>query len=527
MNATHATETTLEAIDSEQFFAPANEDAVDVLIEQYDRQHARLVRISEFISGPDMQHAASYFFDAQESRFGRYVPKIDSFFDLEPAVKALDASFWDRALRMTDVLDYMPSAKRSDWYEQIRRMDCPAFEPDTVRDNLRNMLNKRLDFLSEMIEGIFRGLSGEHVTNRPEGFSKRMIISGVYNEFGSISSRAGLIHDLRAVVSKLMNRDMPHNGASMQMLDRTRRITGVWHTIDGGAMRIRSYKKGTAHLEVHPDIAWRLNEILAQRHPLAIPAAYRRRPRTQSHRTTLMTCPIPFAVLHAIERGRYSPGSRTDSGVDEYSINYRDRSDKHLAAEIVCVMQALGGVLHDRGTLRFDFPAKDVIDDVLNSGILPDERSHQFYPTPESVAKDVIAAAGIGEGDRCLEPSAGQGGLAGLMPASQTQCVEISALNCQVLQARGLQVVRADFLEWSDGLYDRICQNPPFDRRRALAHIEHAASMLSAKGRLVCVLPASYRHKTICPGFKTRWLGTYENAFPGVSIDVAIVVVER
>lgn len=139
----------------------------------------------------------------------------------------------------------------------------------------------------------------------------------------------------------------------------------------------------------------------------------------------------------------------------------------------------------------------------------------------------MIKAADIKAGDRCLEPSAGQGGLAGLMPAAQTQCVEISALNCQVLEARGLQVVRTDFLEWSAGQFDCIVQNPPFDRRGALAHIELAASMLSAEGRHVCVLPASYRHKAICPGFKTRWLDTYENAFPCVSIDVAIVVVER
>ena len=66
-------------------------------------------------------------------------------------------------------------------------------------------------------------------------------------------------------------------------------------------------------------------------------------------------------------------------------------------AEIVCVMQARGGVLHDRGNLRFDIPAKDVIDDVPNSDVLTDERSQQFYPTLDSVAKDLIAAAGTGE----------------------------------------------------------------------------------------------------------------------------------
>jgi|GEM_PF-3172562 len=131
--------------------------------------------------------------------------------------------------------------------------------------------------------------------------------------------------------------------------------------------------------------------------------------------------PSRRGILHAIKRGSYCRESRTDGGPYEYSINYRDRSDKHLVAQIISVMQALGGVLYERSTLRFDYPASDIIDDVLNSGILPDERSHQFYPTPASLAQDVIKAADIKAGDRCLEPSAGQGGSAGLMPAAQTQ----------------------------------------------------------------------------------------------------------
>lgn len=47
---------------------------------------------------------------------------------------------------------------------------------------------------------------------------------------------------------------------------------------------------------------------------------------------------------------------------------------------------------------------------------IPDRQSHQFYPTPESVARAASELAAIGEGDQVLEPSAGHGDLAAFLP---------------------------------------------------------------------------------------------------------------
>ncbi|MES1933207.1 DNA restriction methylase [Salinisphaera shabanensis T35B1] len=509
------------------FFAPANDDAIDVLIEQYNDALSNMQRVAAFMSGPEMQRAAHFFLDAQRDQFQRQVPEAEKLFKMEIAQKALDAHYWHRALNLTDVLDYMPNAKRHAWNDQIHRRDCPAFEEDTVRDNLRHMLAQRLDFLAEMVEGIFTGLSGEHVTNRPEGFSKRMIISYVYTEYGSTTDRSGLIHDLRAVLAKFMGNDLPRHHGSAAMLYKIRDTTGVWFTLDGGALRIRVYKKGTAHLEVHPDLAWRLNEILAHRHPRAIPPAYRRRPETRQRTTTLINRPIPYPVLRLLESGTYWHYERPPRQANEFSFDWNASRDRKLLAEAKAILEVLGGVpIADSDAYLFDYPANEVIDEVILSGLLPDQRSHQFYPTPPEIAEAVIDAAQIGPNHRCLEPSAGQGGLASFMPQAQTHCVEISPLNCQVLRARGFEATEADFMSWRDGVFDRICMNPPFDRRRARVHLERAASMLAPGGRLVCVLPASYKDKPLLPDMDTSWSRTYRDAFPGVSIDVAILTVQ-
>ena len=517
----------LETIDEPTFFAPANDDAVDVLIEQYESGLANMQHVASFMSGPEMQRAAHFFLEAQRDRFQRQVPEAAKLFNMEKAKKALDAHYWQRALELTDVLDYMPNAKRRDWHDQIQRCDCPAFEEHTVRDNLRMMLAQRLDYLSEMVEGIFTGLSGEHVTNRPEGFSKRMIISYVYTEHGSTTDRSGLIHDLRAVLAKFMGYELPRHRGSASMLYKIRDTTGVWFTLDGGALRIRVYKKGTAHLEVHPDLAWRLNEILAHRHPRAIPSAYRRRPETRQRTATLLNRPIPFPVLQLLEKGTYWRYERPPRQANEFSFDWDARHDRKLLAEAKAILEVLGGVpIANSDAYLFDYPAQDVIGEVLLSGLLPDQRSHQFYPTPPEIAEAVIDAAQIGPNHRCLEPSAGQGGLASFMPQDQTRCVEISPLNCQVLRARGFEASEADFMSWRDGVFDRVCMNPPFDRRRARVHLERAASMLAPGGRLVCVLPASYKEKDLLPGMSMSWSRTYRDAFPGVSINVAILTVQ-
>lgn len=45
-----------------------------------------------------------------------------------------------------------------------------------------------------------------------------------------------------------------------------------WICIDGNSIRFRVYKNGSMHIDVHPDIAERLNNILSAIVPLALPA---------------------------------------------------------------------------------------------------------------------------------------------------------------------------------------------------------------------------------------------------------------
>ena len=98
-------------------------------------------------------------------------------------------------------------------------------------------------------------------------------------------------------IAKFMGRDEPKHNATNDVVKVARRNSGQWMSVDGGAMRIRVYIKGTAHLEIHPDMAWRLNMILASLYPMAIPAEFRTKPQKKAKEYSLFTRPLPFSVL--------------------------------------------------------------------------------------------------------------------------------------------------------------------------------------------------------------------------------------
>lgn len=165
----------------------------------------------------------------------------------------------------------------------------------------------------------------------------------------------------------------------------------------------------------------------------------------------------------------------------------------------------------------------------MASGCLPDQKAHQFYPTPERLARSAVDLAEIGDGHRVLEPSAGMGGLADLLPKDWTQCVEISPLHCKVLESKGHRVECADFLNLPahGRQVDRVVMNPPFSDGRWQAHTEHAFGMLAPRGRLVAILPASAKTSGILADFDRQWHGPYDSEFAGTSVSVVILVASK
>jgi hypothetical protein len=540
------------ALTFEQLFEAASIDSVASLLVEYKAERTRVERIAALFTDKGELGAVEHFLDAARDRHSGYTSSVAGLFELGPAVGVLNAHYWSRVLDTTDVYAAMPQPRRDAWNESIRKRETPDFEDATVVATLQRLLADRKSFFAEKVDGIFRALSGEHVTNSPLGFGKRMILQSVYDGLCS-HSRCGTISDLREVVAKFMGREVPNWLGTSEVVKYAREYCcGEWVQMDGGAIRIRVYQNGNGHLEVHPEMAWRLNCVLASIYPHAIASEHRARPRKLPKDWPLFGRPLPFAVLGLLQGGnvdapcsldearrrlrevaRYDDlkitpervASRAHEG--RWRFTFSHSTDKGPARDEACrVLESLGATRTRAGSDVYDFTydPRAVLREVAASGCLPDQQAHQYYPTPPDLAARVVELAEVGPDHRVLEPSAGQGALADLLRVGHALCVEVSELHAAILRAKGHRVVCADFLRWAGGLFDRVPMNPPFSEGRWQAHLERAAGMVAPGGRLVAVLPASAVGRQL-EGFRCRWEPPVD--FPGTSIQVAVLVADR
>lgn len=106
-------------------------------------------------------------------------------------------------------------------------------------------------------------------------------------------------------------------------------------SVDGGSLRLKAFLKGTVHLEIHPEMAWRLNDILAFLYLAAIPAEHRQKPRGKNKTFELQTDLLPFAVLGMLSELETEPHEpvrrgRFDEPREPVTTNPFNRRFKHL-----------------------------------------------------------------------------------------------------------------------------------------------------------------------------------------------------
>ena len=287
---------------SSGFFAPVDASLIGSLLTTYRMTRASVDTVAACMASDDCKTAMRYYLEGCRDMQGRVGLNVDVLMQPDKAIAALNADYWDKALKLTDVLECMPQKRRDEWYSSIKEMQTPEFNEANLVNTMQDLLNSREKFFAERVDGIFRALSGEHVTNAPSGFGKRMIMY-VCGNFGMINhTNSGHITDLRKIIARFMGRDEPTGyGITDNVIRTGMSQTGEWLTIDGGAMRIRCYQKGTAHLEIHPEMAWRLNAILAHIYPLAIPPEFRQKPKRKPKDIELTSRLLPFSVVSALQ----------------------------------------------------------------------------------------------------------------------------------------------------------------------------------------------------------------------------------
>lgn len=211
--------------------------------------------------------------------------------------------------------------------------------------------------------------------------------------------------------------------------------------------------------------------------------------------------------------------------------------ERKLYERVAKVLKSIGGKWSSaKKAFVFKEDVGDLITSIADSGeYIPKRQALQFFPTPESLAHEIVEIADIRQGESTLEPSAGQGNIAQFMPSPD--CIELDPKNRAILEKRGFRVVGEDFLKFpSSASYDVIVMNPPFCKRQDALHILKAISM--ANRRVVAIASQTVMWRTDGPYKMLRdavaHYGGYIRKLPdksfkeaGTMVNTALVVIDK
>lgn len=512
---------------------------IDVLLLDYENDKNKIEQLHDSLSNMGNAHYLTYLFDSRT----QYVS--NSLCTVSHALKKLDAEYWNKALRLTDIYELMPQNRKDEWNKSIDDLTIWEFERTAVIDTVTRLLTERVTFLAESVDHIFRNLSSDHITNVPEGFTKRMIMNYAVTRYSAgyyttNYGRVGYLDDLRKVINKLNANNFDFRGYptdkknKVQFAHSSNIINaiinqeqfGQWISLDNDALKIKLFKKGTIHIEVNPEDAAKLNNILASLYPSAIPAKFRQKtsnPNFKAKQKIEKT--INFDIVNLLLN------AKVYSRHDEYSLNFTKLNESMVSAyenEIKEVMDFLGGEKDVfSSSFIFDYDPTNVIKLICLSSTYPCFKSYQFYPTPAKMVEMVHELACFEDGLTVLEPSAGHGSLIENLPYEMDiNCFELSHVNASILQSKGFKVTQIDFMKVTpEQRYDRVVMNPPFTDKQAVQHVEHALKFLKPDGILVSVLPANLLGHQFCENAHHHYSAIYENEFDKTSVRTVIVAI--
>ncbi|RVR37231.1 DUF4942 domain-containing protein, partial [Enterobacter hormaechei] len=396
---------------NEDNFLPEMREELGIIasqVESYNEELSLLRSMSTQFMKYGNQKLYSYL-----SGYNHLISEADALY----AENALRSEYWKRVMALTDVLSVMSDEKKNEWDKQFTAdryhrppQEIPEFTLDAVVATVVTLLNDRHQFIKERVYAVFQSLSRHHKTNKAFGFSTRMITvgvcEGVKDKWVKLKvefKESGLmpLSELRVICSYFRGETVKPVYDTKKMVENMVGHAGFrnWISLDGNSIRFRVYKNGSMHIDVHPDIAERLNNILAAIVPLALPTE-----RLAHYKATLQEFPalkrcIDFHSRMQLAELEFTRNEKEWSSWTSlgYAGEFADKT-RQVNAEVLRFLGARITSYH----VTFDYDPTEVMRFIGHMGAMPDIVSHQFYPSSLRLSEYVASIIATGEGERLL-----------------------------------------------------------------------------------------------------------------------------
>lgn len=515
------------AVDPNKFGIEQN-NFVDILLEGYEAQKENLIALHNAFD------STTSFNKDLVANFNVRLPA------LEKSLHLLNVSYWGQIYQRSNIAMFLDTEKRSKWASDLHvyaenKAELPEFTKCNILSTLSNWYESRTTFFIDRVDLVFQKLSRSHVTNEPQGFSRKMIFTSACdtifstNEYMRLTTYMDdILYDLAGVIAVILNIPIPPHQFknAFDAID-----LGKKHAFFGNTFEVQVFKNGNLHVWVHPEIAIDLNLWLAKKYPSAIATENRTKPKKikefdYSHDYLTED---DFQLLSTLSRGSSTLGFTVNSvGTTEQS---RKKAVERFAKFTGMSTEEVLNIPN-----RHNFGS--VANAILRNGY-PNVKDHQFYATPKEVADSITEhlTATYSEEElsekTMLEPSAGTGNLALLHPCYPTHshCVEVSEIFSKVLTAKGLWTVEnIDFMKFkTDIAYDLVVMNPPYKQKQLENHLEKALTHLKDGGELIAVVPKGKVNSiATLSGFEgLTVISTHGSAFEDTSIETAVISIQK
>lgn len=510
---------------------PSNYDYIDTLVENYNRDKESCEEIHNKVNEtPD--HIINYVFET--SRYGL-------MYKSEEMYKRIKKHYWREVYRRSNMDDIISSKER----ELIHKMlddELPDFTRDNIEQTLIGWADQGRKKFCEKVALCFERLSGDHITNQPQGFTKKLIFKHLaeytwfpktFSMYSFRSYGLDVVHDLRTSIQTLFKIPLSSRHDTDLIL-KTINERNEYTSFDNGAFKVKVFKNGNSHIELHPHVAVALNSVLAEAFPNAIPPKHRTK--------TVEIKEYTFEYRHLSERiktelrefimyGHTSKDPETGGTIHSFDGLRSKRHYVHdYTKEILQFLDIKEVVEHNLYKSNYDMI--EIIRHVIVNGMV-DYKSNQFYPTPENIVRDtmevIVDDLIRSEKDisnlRILEPSAGRGAFADEF--NDIHCIEKEELNTVFLKHRHKNVVCGDFLFYNvkkeSERYDIIVMNPPYNNKQWKTHVNHAKTLLKQDGVIYAILPTGKKDE-----FENcELVMTHNNEFENTTISTSLYKIWR
>lgn len=502
---------------------PSNFDYIDSIVERYEKERDISYEVIDKLDSLPKSTKDTIFKQA----YSPYCSKKE----LDKNLKSI---YWLEVYKQSNFASILSSKARDEIYSQFSKdskHDLPDITYENIYSTVQSWSHDGYRLFAEKIDTAFQKLSGDHVTNKPYGFTKKIIYKNLVDSFwsssgfGSYSFKSygiDIIHDIRTAIQTLFKMPISERYDTQTVLSCISE-RNVYTDIDGGAFKIKIFNNGNAHIEFNPYVALILNQELAKIYPNAIP---------DKHRTVTKDIKV-FTFDYTMISEKTKNNLRDVFKYSNVIINnnlytYKSKSYNYITDEVKNILEFVGCHSFDyiKNSFSCNYDITEVIRFIITNGIV-DYKTNQYYPTPKNIVNIMKEYIGDIDSLKILEPSAGMGNIAELFNNGNLDCIEKEQLNYIILKNKGLNVINGDFLLYNViDKYDLIVMNPPYSNKQWKYHIEHALNAVKQTGSIYAILPSG-KASSDFKNAVVKELEVFKDEFDNTSISTSLYKINK